>query len=69
VRGQPSLESGREGRLVTGRLIGRVAILGWLCTVATVVLSGHHAPATSTQRAKALRRSMVRGGSKAALSA
>ena len=45
MRDQPSLESGREGRLVTGRLIGRVAILGWLCTVATVVLSGHHAPA------------------------
>src|SRR5262249_39823968 len=45
VRDQPPLESGREGRLVTGRLIGRVAILGWLCTIATVVLSHHHAPA------------------------
>jgi diguanylate cyclase (GGDEF)-like protein len=45
VRDLPPLESGREGRLATGRLIGRVAILGWLCTVTTVVLSGHHAPA------------------------
>ena len=47
MRDLPPLETGREGRLATGRLIGRVAILGWLCTVATVVLSGHHAPAGS----------------------
>jgi diguanylate cyclase (GGDEF)-like protein len=44
VRVAPPLESGREGRLATGRLIGRVVCLGWLTTVMTVVLSGHRAP-------------------------
>ncbi len=45
VRDPPQLQTGREGRLVAGRLIGKAVCLGWLTTIATVVLSGHHAPA------------------------
>jgi diguanylate cyclase (GGDEF)-like protein len=44
VRDAPPLESGREGRLATGRLIGKVVFLGWLTTIATVLLSGHRPP-------------------------